>query len=210
MGIQRRDGLQTKKKILSVAIRVFAERGYSDTTSKDICKAADTNVASVNYYFRNKDGLYEEVLIEAHKQLVDLDELEETAKENATPEEKLRKTLSQVISAARNPSKQPSIKVIFRELASPSIFAENALVPAILPKAAIARKLVADVIGKPVDAPEVQRALVLAILPVFSMIMFPETLKSKILPAAGRQSAEMQEDMMKYIFAGLKALSGKN
>ena len=49
----------TKESIMAVAMRLFAERGLKLVTVREICKAADVNVALVNYYFRNKNGLYQ-------------------------------------------------------------------------------------------------------------------------------------------------------
>ncbi|MFW5802427.1 MAG: TetR/AcrR family transcriptional regulator [Verrucomicrobiota bacterium] len=52
----------TRERILHSAARLFAEGGIHATTVKDICMAADANVAAVNYYFGSKDHLIEEVL----------------------------------------------------------------------------------------------------------------------------------------------------
>jgi len=49
----------TKESIMAVAMRLFAEKGLKLVTVREICKAANANVALVNYYFRNKNGLYQ-------------------------------------------------------------------------------------------------------------------------------------------------------
>ena len=49
----------TKESIMSAAMRLFAEKGLKLVTVREICKAAKVNVALVNYYFRNKGGLYQ-------------------------------------------------------------------------------------------------------------------------------------------------------
>ena len=59
---QRRDGRSTRAVVLDAAGKVFAERGFGEATSKEICERAGTNNAAVNYYFGGKEGLYEEVL----------------------------------------------------------------------------------------------------------------------------------------------------
>src|SRR5438128_3043834 len=71
----RSDGQVTRDQILQTAGMVFAERGHAHATSKEICERAGTNVAAVNYHFGSRDGLYEAVLIEAHRQLIDMDDL---------------------------------------------------------------------------------------------------------------------------------------
>ncbi len=48
----------TRARLLRSAIRVFAERGYAGGTIRDICRRAQANLASVHYYFGDKQGLY--------------------------------------------------------------------------------------------------------------------------------------------------------
>ena len=52
-------------KILAAARELFAEKGYRDTTVREIARKAGANGAAVNYYFRSKDALYEAVFDEA-------------------------------------------------------------------------------------------------------------------------------------------------
>ncbi len=47
----------TKDRILDAAERLFAERGFSDTSLRRITAAAGANIASVNYYFQSKEAL---------------------------------------------------------------------------------------------------------------------------------------------------------
>jgi len=52
----------TKDKIIESAGNVFAEVGFQNATIREICSRARANVAAVNYHFRDKLGLYTEVL----------------------------------------------------------------------------------------------------------------------------------------------------
>ena len=56
------DAVGTRQRLLEVAAEVFAEQGFHNTRVRDICARAHANVAAVNYHFRDKMGLYEEVL----------------------------------------------------------------------------------------------------------------------------------------------------
>lgn len=58
----------TRKRIISAAGEVFADRGYEAATVREICQNARTNVASVNYHFGDKRKLYEVCLDEARRQ----------------------------------------------------------------------------------------------------------------------------------------------
>ena len=50
---------------------MFAERGFESTTVRDICQAAGANVAAVNYYFGDKERLYVEAVVRAHRWRLD-------------------------------------------------------------------------------------------------------------------------------------------
>jgi AcrR family transcriptional regulator len=51
----------TAERLLDAAERLFARRGYTGTSVRDITNSAACNVAGINYYFGSKDRLYHEV-----------------------------------------------------------------------------------------------------------------------------------------------------
>ncbi|WP_144057550.1 CerR family C-terminal domain-containing protein [Novipirellula maiorica] len=52
----------TRTRLLMAAGAVFAHRGFSRATVREICGEANVNIASVGYYFGDKHGLYREVM----------------------------------------------------------------------------------------------------------------------------------------------------
>jgi AcrR family transcriptional regulator len=77
----------TKKLILDVAERLFADRGFSATSLRELTSEAGTNVASVNYHFGSKEALLAAVLERRlrpinERRLDILDKLEHTAGEH--------------------------------------------------------------------------------------------------------------------------------
>ncbi len=50
-----------RERLLLAAAAVFGEYGFKAATIREICRRADVGIASVNYYFRDKEGLYLEV-----------------------------------------------------------------------------------------------------------------------------------------------------
>ncbi len=63
--------MSTKEKIKEVACELFADKGFDGTSVRDIAKAADVNVAAINYHFENKMGLYAEVFKSNHQWMAD-------------------------------------------------------------------------------------------------------------------------------------------
>lgn len=53
---------EAKTRLLDAAEQLFIERGFAATTLRAITAAAGVNLAGVNYYFRTKDVLFQEVL----------------------------------------------------------------------------------------------------------------------------------------------------
>jgi len=49
----------TQRRLLDAALSIFAKRGFHRATVRDICDAADANVAAVNYHFGSKAKLYD-------------------------------------------------------------------------------------------------------------------------------------------------------
>ncbi len=52
-----------RERILVAAELLFARRGVDKTSTRDITTEAGVNVASVNYYFRSKEALTEEIFM---------------------------------------------------------------------------------------------------------------------------------------------------
>jgi AcrR family transcriptional regulator len=81
---------QTRRRILDVAIRQFAVAGFKQVTVRTICREARANVAAVNYHFRDKLGLYKEVLESAVVVMQEATEAAIRAGEGQPAEGKLR------------------------------------------------------------------------------------------------------------------------
>ena len=52
----------TEEKILETASEVFTEKGFAGTRTRDIAEKAGINLALLNYYFRSKEKLFEQVM----------------------------------------------------------------------------------------------------------------------------------------------------
>ena len=57
----RSDGVEARNRLLDAALALFAEKGYAKTSTREIAQAAQVNIASISYYFGDKEGLYKAV-----------------------------------------------------------------------------------------------------------------------------------------------------
>ena len=64
--VLRADGEVTRSRILEAAGELIALHGFAETPSKAIATQAGVDLASINYHFGSRGGLYQAVLIEAH------------------------------------------------------------------------------------------------------------------------------------------------
>lgn len=59
----------TEEKIKEAARKIFHQKGYAATRTRDIAEEAGINLALLNYYFRSKEKLFDIVMAESFGQL---------------------------------------------------------------------------------------------------------------------------------------------
>ncbi|MEO9964203.1 MAG: TetR family transcriptional regulator [Reichenbachiella sp.] len=55
----------TEEKIKASAKVIFMQKGFAATKTRDIAEHADINLALVNYYFRSKENLFQQIMMES-------------------------------------------------------------------------------------------------------------------------------------------------
>jgi len=114
----RSDGVQSRERLLMAAMRLFAEQGFSKTSTREIALAAGTNIASISYYFGDKAGLYRAAFTEPSPHPPD--------NYNFTdPTRTLREALAEFYVHLLGPLKQGdmarlSMRLWFREMLEPT------------------------------------------------------------------------------------------
>ncbi|NPV90123.1 MAG: TetR/AcrR family transcriptional regulator [Firmicutes bacterium] len=91
-----------KQRIIETAATLFAERGFEAVPVREIADRAQVNVAMINYYFRNKNGLYHAII---EKLMGELNErLESEVAEGADPVDRLKRYVYSYVSYLRQES----------------------------------------------------------------------------------------------------------
>ena len=117
----RKDGVETRDRILGVACEVFAERGYHDTTIEEICRRAGANIAAVNYHFQSKDQLYAQVWRHAFDEAMKAYPAEGGLGPDAPPQQRLRGTIHSLVGKTVNPGRIGHAgKLLLRETVNPT------------------------------------------------------------------------------------------
>lgn len=61
--------LSTEEKILLAADKCFTSKGFAGTRTRDIAEEAGINLALLNYYFRSKEKLFENIMLKKIQQM---------------------------------------------------------------------------------------------------------------------------------------------
>jgi AcrR family transcriptional regulator len=205
--VNRMDGDATRARILDTAGRLFAERGYAQTTSKAICERAECNMAAVNYHFGSRDDLYLAVLEEVHKHLISLDALQQIARKAISPQKKLGLFLDKLIIALLDDQQSWYSRVWAREVLSPSPLLPTIIRNEAQPKFNILSTIISELCGIPAGHPALARCTLSVIAPCMVLLIVNRDVARTILPIFERPAAELVEHMKRFVFAGLDAIA---
>lgn len=148
------------ERLLHTAIEVFAERGFRATTVREICARATVNVASVNYYFRSKEALYNKALALAIEEANRLYPMTSAQDENLPPEQRLFLFIDNFLHKLLDDSHLGyHSKLITREIAEPTKALDEIITIAIVPQFALLGDIVRQILGNQADEIAVQRCL---------------------------------------------------
>lgn len=204
----REDGDVTKARIIEMAGRLFAERGYADATSKEICEQANVSITSVNYHFGSRDGLYLAVLREMHDFFSDPEQLAEMEKSCLPPKEKLTLIMQHMVAMMFD-SDRWQIRLWAREMLSPTSIGIQEMRERGHCGIRVLQCIIGEITGLEPGSPELKTCFVNVMSPFIFLL-----LKSKHCASPHREvfdltPAEVLEKMQQFIFAGLDAFVGQ-
>jgi AcrR family transcriptional regulator len=143
---------ETRDRLLRAAERLFAERGFKDVTVREICGAADANVAAVNYHFGDKLGLYRSVVRIVLDAMRDVTESAQKAGASKPPEEQLRLYIDIFLRQLLRPESQAIHAIVNREITDPTPALDDLLEQGVRPRINYLAGIIARMIGcEPTD-----------------------------------------------------------
>jgi AcrR family transcriptional regulator len=140
----------TRDRLLSEGARLFAEHGFQRVTVREICAAARANVAAVNYHFRDKLGLYREIIEQSLAVMRETNELAMGASASAPPEARLRSFITVFVERLLGaPASVPIQQIMMHELNDPTPMLEVIADEIIRPRMTYVRELISHISGVP-------------------------------------------------------------
>lgn len=207
---RRADGSSTRELILEAAGQVFAQKGFAAATGKEIAERAGANSAAVNYYYGGIEALYGEVLVEAHHRIVQYEALEQIAKAKGEARTRLRRMLTLVARAVLTQAETSwPLRVLSREILSPSPALEILQDREILPKKGIIAQVVGEILGQPPTSPLVDRCCLNIVSPFLLLLIANRGMLTAAFPGMlgpGAQVEEVVEHVVTYALGGLAAV----
>ncbi|MFN7730369.1 MAG: TetR/AcrR family transcriptional regulator [Pirellula sp.] len=113
------DSENTKSALIQAAGELFAERGYSGVTAREVAARAGASLGSIPYHFGSMETLYRETLIEACKASKNHKDLQQQA-DQATPQEALRLAVLMLLEDYSAMDIPWQVKLVEREYLEPS------------------------------------------------------------------------------------------
>ena len=115
----RSDGQEARNRLLDAALALFADKGFAKTSTREIAQAAQANIASISYYFGDKDGLYRAVFADPRYNPPFI------GPDKSAPAPDIRTTLSLMLGTFVEPLKtgrqiRQCMKLHFREMVEPT------------------------------------------------------------------------------------------
>ena len=201
-------GDRARQHLLEAAGEVFAERGYAQATSKEICERAGMNSAAVNYHFGGFEQLYAESLSYAHRHLVAIEVLRDIAASDASPREQLRAYIAMMLRRLARPATSWEMRLLSREIIAPSPAHEAFIACEVMPKLAVLRGIVAALIGAAPDDPVVGRCILTVGAPCIMLAIADRAMPSQVVPGLANAAEEIEpliDHFERFIHAGLEA-----
>ncbi|MFK7778953.1 MAG: CerR family C-terminal domain-containing protein [Gimesia sp.] len=144
-----------RDRLLDVAGPIFSEKGFEKTTVREICQKADVNLASVNYYFGDKEQLYLEVVCLAKTIGVSRAPLPEWTSDTSA-EQKLRDWVTTLVKRMLGTGELSwSNHLIMREVLRPTKACEHLIQELFRPFVNIADSILKEILGE--EVPEYRR-----------------------------------------------------
>ena len=201
----------TRAQLLEAAGQVFAEEGLGRATGRAICDRAGANTAAINYYFGGMEGLYAAVLEVAHSRLFTLEMVAAAVAGKPDARSRLEALLKLIVGTLLGPvSTSCVLRVLTREIVSPSPAFEALRERELLPKVRILKAIVADLMGLAEDHPSVARGCVSIMGPCIALAIANRSVLRRAFPKAGfaaADTASIVRHMTEFAVAGFAAVA---
>lgn len=200
----------TKLRLLEAAGELFAEHGFEQTSIRDICTRASTNVASVNYHFGGKLQLYQAAIAYWIKVASDRFPPQMGVKSDDPPQKQLRAFVRGYLLRLFSSGKPAwHAKLVAREMNHPSGAWEAVVRSVLRPQMILMETIVSRVVGPGASRDLIEKG----VLVIASQCVFLHVCRPAVEVAYPKQAPdehnidELADAISTVSFHGLRALA---
>ena len=202
-------GNETCRRLVAAASEEFAQHGFAGARIRNIVVAARVNLASVNYYFGGKEGLYRATVVYlARKAVTDF-----TERRGQTPERRLHRLVYAFLAGFADDTGAPSLgRILAHEAMQPTAQLDRLFEDMARPQLERLRSAVRDLAGPAVPEREVTFAA-LAIASQCLVYLFGRPALERIFPGAQAGPHALQRlarQVTDFALAGLERLAARH
>jgi AcrR family transcriptional regulator len=204
--------LKTQERLLITASRMFADKGYQETTIADICEQAQTNIASVNYHFKDKENLYLQAWRYAFQQDLKNHPSDGGIAEDTTAEQRLAGRIRSLIARIADPNSH-FFAIVYKEMALQTNLLEKIMEQEINPERLAMIALITELLGENATQKQIQFCHASIIGQCFHLLKVKhlkvsEATRSYMMDL--NDAALYAEHVVAFSLAGIKAIREQN
>jgi len=199
----------TRDRLFVAASELFAENGYRNATIADICKAANANIAAVNYYFGDKENLYNEVWRHAFATASSAYPFDGDLPPNPSTEDALYGCASAILHRIFAEDERGIFaKLLYYEMASPTLALDRIAKEVILPQSQYLVKIIREFMGKAISD-DVLQICKHSIVGQCAFFNFSRPLRERVMGKKTMTEEEMEQTarhIARFSLGGLQAI----
>ncbi|WDY55663.1 TetR/AcrR family transcriptional regulator [Pseudomonas sp. PSKL.D1] len=201
----RKDGEATRQRILQAAGELFAAVGYAEASNKAVAAKADVDLASINYHFGSRNGLYLAVLDEARRRFLDIADLQRIVLGEQPATEKLRALVELVVHKAAQSRDNWHLRVLAAEILAPSPHGQAHLQAERPMKLSLLKTLFSEITAIPVDDPALTRCILCVTAPWAMLLIGPRGASGALHEILDMPADAVCTHLYHFALAGLQA-----
>ena len=202
----RADGEATRARILDAAGELFAAAGFAEITSKAIAAKAEVDLASINYHSGSRNGLYQAVLIEAHRRLVDIADLQRLVQSALPARDRLKELIDCLVPRAAGDPADWHLAVLAAEVLAPSSHIQALLRSEVPTKASLVMEILAEITGIPAEDPALLQCLISVLAPCLLLQLGRRGIPGPVQAILRMPHKKVVEHLHRFAIAGLEAM----
>lgn len=198
----------TRQRLIDAAAKLFADRGFEHVPVREICKAANANVAAINYHFGDKAGLYRAVITLAISVMLETNELTQRAGDGLLPDDQLRGFVRVFMQRLTGEGPTSWVhRLMAREIEHPTEALELVMNQVMKPRLVYLSGIAAAIMQVPPTDPRVMRCIGSLQMQCLVMARKPPAAIEKSLGPGGNDLSATIRHIAEFSLGGMRAVA---